>query len=82
MGYIKIYWILIIEISDKKKFSNFIGNNFFTEAKTKSNKVFYNLIRNKLNQTDLMKNFNKANNKEPENGYSNESFNNKSNTLN
>ena len=72
----------LIEISDKKKFSNFIGSNFFTEGKTKSNKVFYNLIRNKLNQTDLMKNFKKVYNKEPEPGYSNESFNNKSNTLN
>ena len=72
----------LIEISDKKKFNIFIGNNFFTEAKTKSNKVFYNLIRNKLNQTDLMKNFKKVNSKEPEPGYSNESFNNKSNTLN
>ena len=72
----------LIEISDKKKFSNFIGNNFFTEAKTKSNKVFYNLIRNKLNQTDLMKNFKKVNNKESEPVYNNESFNNKSNTLN
>ena len=72
----------IIEISDKKKFSNFIGHNFFTEGKSKSNKVFYNLIRNKLNQTDLMKNFKKVNNKEPEPGFSNESLNNKSNTIN
>ena len=58
------------------------NNNFFTETKNNSNKVFYNLIKNKPNRMNLLKDFNNINIVESNNNSNiNGTNNNLNNTL-
>ena len=50
------------DINNNERFSNnSINNNFFTETKVNSNKVFHNLIKNKSNKINLFKNYDNLN---------------------
>ena len=48
-----------IDLNNKEKLTYSINNNFLTETKIKSNKVFHNIIKNKTNKINLFKNFDK-----------------------
>ena len=49
----------IIDINNDEKTNNDINNNFLTESKVKTNKVFHNIMKNKSNKVNLLKNFDK-----------------------
>ena len=51
------------EADNSENIKDEIDNNFYTETKIKSNKIFHNIIKNKSNKINLFKNYEKIDSK-------------------